>query len=104
MQPDCSQDNINPVLEALSGMDAVGHLSDGTRQRVMDLLEIGSRFNRSRLEKLPAIAFGADRILIEVHSAPRRVWGDGEQVIDFDAFRIMVQKLRALAAACGREL
>ena len=85
-------------------MDAVGHLSEGTRQRVMELLEVGSRFDRSRLERMPAIAFGPDAILIEVHRAPRRAWGDGEQVIDFDAFRIMVQSLRALAAACGREL
>lgn len=51
-----------------------------------------------------ALACGADGLLIEVHPTPSRAWSDGPQTLDFDEFGRLMQELRVLAAACGREL
>ena len=51
-----------------------------------------------------AIAAGADGLLIEVHPRPTRAWSDGAQSLDLGEFRALMQALKPLAAACGREL
>ena len=51
-----------------------------------------------------AIACGADGLLIEVHARPGQAWCDGDQSLDLDQFRSLMNELPAFAAACGREM
>ncbi len=51
-----------------------------------------------------AIAVGADGLLIEVHSNPEEAYSDGEQAILPSQFAALMQDLRKIAAAVGREL
>lgn len=51
-----------------------------------------------------AVAAGADGILIEVHSNPEEAMSDGEQSLKPDAFRRLMEDLRPIAAAVGREI
>ncbi len=51
-----------------------------------------------------AVACGADGLLIEVHRAPDQAWSDGGQSLDPDQFHALMQGLRPIAQACGREL
>lgn len=53
---------------------------------------------------LAAVAAGADGLLIEVHSRPQDAWSDGAQSLTPDRFRRLMDKLRAVAAAIGREI
>jgi 3-deoxy-7-phosphoheptulonate synthase len=50
-----------------------------------------------------AVACGADGLIIEVHGKPSEAWSDGEQSLDLGQFRLLMQGLRAFAAASGRE-
>jgi 3-deoxy-7-phosphoheptulonate synthase len=56
MERDCSPQDIDRVLEILPSMEAVGHLSEGAEQCVIEVLEAGPGVDRERLEKLPAVA------------------------------------------------
>jgi len=51
-----------------------------------------------------AIAAGADGLMIEVHINPEEALSDGEQSIKPDAFKKMMDDLRLVAAAVGREM
>ena len=51
-----------------------------------------------------AVAAGADGLLIEVHTNPEEAMSDGEQSLRTDAFGKMMEELRAVAAAVGREI
>jgi 3-deoxy-7-phosphoheptulonate synthase len=51
-----------------------------------------------------AVAAGADGILIEVHPNPEEAMSDGEQSLKPDAFRKLMDELRPIAAAVGREI
>ncbi len=51
-----------------------------------------------------AIACGADGLLVEVHSDPKRAWTDGPQTLDFAQFGAMMDGLRRFASAARREL
>ncbi len=51
---------------------------------------------------LAAVAAGADGLLVEVHPEPGAALSDGEQSLDFDAFRDLMQRVAAVAAAVGR--
>jgi 3-deoxy-7-phosphoheptulonate synthase len=51
-----------------------------------------------------AVACGADGLLVEVHPDPSRAWSDGEQTLDLQHFRTLMQGLRSVAAAVGRDL
>ena len=53
---------------------------------------------------LAAIAAGADGLMIEVHNAPEVAMSDGEQALMPDEFSDLVQRIRAVAEAVGREL
>jgi 3-deoxy-7-phosphoheptulonate synthase len=50
------------------------------------------------------IACGADGLLVEVHARPEKAWSDGDQTLNPEQFRGMMQGLKALAEAAGREL
>jgi len=51
-----------------------------------------------------AVAAGADGLLIEVHTNPEEAMSDGEQSLKADAFMKLMQELKPIAAAVGREM
>ena len=51
-----------------------------------------------------AVAAGADGLLIEVHTNPEEAMSDGEQSLKTDAFKKLMEELRPIAAAVGREI
>jgi len=53
---------------------------------------------------LAAIASGADMLLIEVHPNPEKALSDSEQQLSIEEFSQLVEKLRAVARAVGRDL
>ena len=63
----------------------------------------GKRFMISPLAKA-AIAVGADGLIIEVHNNPEKALCDGPQSIRPDHYESLVQELKAIAAAVGKEL
>lgn len=51
-----------------------------------------------------AIAAGADGLIIETHNDPQHAWCDGAQSLSLPDFDKLMQDLRILATAVGREL
>ena len=51
-----------------------------------------------------AVAAGADGLVIEVHTKPEEALSDGEQSLKPDDFKRLMQELRPIAAAIGREI
>src|SRR5689334_18591147 len=50
-----------------------------------------------------AVAMGADALLIEVHPNPAEAWSDGTQQVSLEVFAQLMQELRPLILATGRE-
>jgi 3-deoxy-7-phosphoheptulonate synthase len=50
-----------------------------------------------------AVAMGADALLIEVHPNPAEAWSDGTQQVSLEVFAELMQELRPLILASGRE-
>jgi len=50
-----------------------------------------------------AVAMGADALLIEVHPHPAEAWSDGTQQVSLEIFAQLMQELRPLILAAGRE-
>jgi 3-deoxy-7-phosphoheptulonate synthase len=50
-----------------------------------------------------AVAMGADALLIEVHPNPAEAWSDGNQQVSLAVFAELMQELRPLILASGRE-
>ena len=50
-----------------------------------------------------AVAMGADALLIEVHPNPAEAWSDGTQQVSLEMFAQLMQELRPLILAAGRE-
>ncbi|MBS5949465.1 MAG: 3-deoxy-7-phosphoheptulonate synthase [Clostridium sp.] len=63
----------------------------------------GKRFMISPLAKA-AVAVGADGLIIEVHNNPEKALCDGPQSIRPNDYETLVQELKAIATAVGREL
>ncbi len=51
-----------------------------------------------------AVAAGADGLMIEVHSAPELAYCDGEQAMLPKDFKILMDELKKIAEAIGREI
>jgi len=51
-----------------------------------------------------AVAVGADGLLIEVHTNPENAMSDGEQSLKPDAFKKLMDELKPIAKAVGREI
>jgi len=51
-----------------------------------------------------AVAAGADGLLIEVHPEPEKALSDGPQSLNLDEFRVLMEDLRPVALAVGRNL
>lgn len=82
-----------PAIKKLSHLPVIVDPSHAT----------GKRFMISPLAKA-AIAVGADGLIIEVHNNPEKALCDGPQSIRPDHYETLVQELRAIAGAVGREL
>lgn len=52
---------------------------------------------------MAAVAAGADGLIVEVHPHPATAKSDGEQSLEPSAFAAMMQQVRAVALAVGRE-
>ena len=50
-----------------------------------------------------AVAMGADALLIEVHPNPAEAWSDGQQQVSLEVFAQLMQELKPILAAVGRE-
>ena len=53
---------------------------------------------------LAAVASGADGVMLEVHHDPEHALSDGDQAILPDKFEALVEQMRAVATAIGKEL
>ena len=53
---------------------------------------------------LAAVAAGADGIMIEVHPNPHEAWSDGAQSLKPGKFAAVMERMRAVAQAVGREV
>jgi 3-deoxy-7-phosphoheptulonate synthase len=51
-----------------------------------------------------AVAAGADGLMIEVHSNPEEAMSDGEQSLRPDVFKKLMEELKLVASAIGREI
>ena len=51
-----------------------------------------------------AVAAGADGLMVEVHPDPARAWSDGAQSLTLERFSRLMQELRQVAQAVGRDL
>jgi 3-deoxy-7-phosphoheptulonate synthase len=51
-----------------------------------------------------AIAAGADGLLIESHPNPAQAWSDGEQALTSQQLKVLMDELRVVARALGRDL
>jgi 3-deoxy-7-phosphoheptulonate synthase len=51
-----------------------------------------------------AVALGADGLLVEVHPNPAEAMSDGQQQVDFDSFRGLVDGIQPFLRATGRTL
>jgi 3-deoxy-7-phosphoheptulonate synthase len=51
-----------------------------------------------------AVAVGADGLLIEVHTNPEEALSDGEQSLKPEAFQKLMEELKPIAAAIGRDI
>jgi len=51
-----------------------------------------------------AVAAGADGLMIEVHPDPANAWSDGPQSLKPEKFRLLMERVRAIATAVGRTM
>lgn len=82
-----------PLIHRLSHLPVLADPSHGT----------GKRHLVAPLSKA-AIAAGADGLLIEVHPDPESALSDGPQSLNFDAFEALMNEIKPVATAVGREI
>jgi 3-deoxy-7-phosphoheptulonate synthase len=85
--------NAIPLLKSLTHLPVIADPSHGTGK--WDLVGAVSR---------AAVAAGADGLILEVHPHPSRALSDGAQSLKPASFRQLIDELRAVAQAVGREL
>jgi 3-deoxy-7-phosphoheptulonate synthase len=82
-----------PILKEVTHLPVIVDPSHGTGRR--SLIEPMSR---------ASVAAGADGLMVEVHPEPERALSDGEQSLDPEGFRSLMDGLRPIARALGRTL
>jgi 3-deoxy-7-phosphoheptulonate synthase len=82
-----------PVLKQLTHLPVVVDPSHGVGKR--DLVAPMTK---------AAVAAGADALIIEVHTNPEEAMSDGEQSLKPDQFEQLMQELKPVARAVGREI
>jgi 3-deoxy-7-phosphoheptulonate synthase len=84
--------NVIPSVEKLSHLPIVIDPSHAT-----------GRWDMVTPAALAGVAAGADGVLVEVHPDPKKAFSDGEQSLNFDSFALLMEKVRAVAGAVGRQ-
>lgn len=82
-----------PVLKQLTHLPVVVDPSHGVGKR--DLVAPMTK---------AAVAAGADALIIEVHTNPEEAMSDGDQSLKPDQFAKLMQELKPIAQAVGREI
>ncbi len=82
-----------PVLKKLSHLPVVVDPSHATGH--WDLVGSAAK---------GAVAMGADGLIIEVHPEPARALSDGKQSLKFSKFSRLVEELKEISKAIGREI
>ena len=82
-----------PVLKRLCHLPVIVDPSHGT----------GHRWMVSAMARA-AIAVGADGLIVEVHCRPEEALCDGQQSLSPDEFTLMMNDLKKIAVAVGREI
>ena len=82
-----------PVLKRLCHLPVIVDPSHGT----------GHRWMVSAMARA-AIAVGADGLIVEVHCKPEEALCDGQQSLSPDEFTLMMNDLKKIAVAVGREI
>jgi 3-deoxy-7-phosphoheptulonate synthase len=85
--------NAIPVLKELTHLPVAADPAHGT-----GMVKLVPAISRA------AVAAGADVLMVEVHPDPARAWSDGAQSLTPARFKQMVDELRPIAAAVGREI
>jgi 3-deoxy-7-phosphoheptulonate synthase len=82
-----------PAIQRLSHLPILADPSHGTGKRHLVL-----PLSRA------AVAAGADGLLIEVHPDPESALSDGPQSLNFSEFEALMNEIKPVAAAIGREI
>lgn len=82
-----------PMVKRLSHLPVIGDPSHGT-----------GKWYLVEPMAMATVASGADGLLIEVHPNPDHALSDGPQSLTFENFRQLMQRVDAVATACGRSL
>lgn len=85
--------NAIPLLKELTHLPVVADPAHGTG--MASLVPAISK---------AAVAAGADVLMLEVHPDPKRAWSDGAQSLNPAGFSKLMNELRPIAAAVGREI
>lgn len=85
--------NAIPVIKAESHLPVLVDPSHGTGKREY-VLPVARA----------AVAAGADALMIEIHPNPEEAKSDGPQSLRFEQFDALMNDLRVIAAAVGREI
>lgn len=82
-----------PAIKKASHLPIIVDPSQGTGRR--DMISAMSK---------AAIACGADGLIVEVHPHPEDALSDGQQTLDLKQFAQMMEELKPIATAVGREI
>jgi 3-deoxy-7-phosphoheptulonate synthase len=85
--------NAVPLIRELSHLPVIVDPSHGTGRRSLVIAMA-----------LAAVAAGAHGVIVEVHPHPEVALSDGAQSLTLDGFRALIQQLRPVAEAVGRQL
>jgi 3-deoxy-7-phosphoheptulonate synthase len=85
--------NAIPLLKQMTHLPVIGDPSHGT-----------GMWNLVNPISKAAIAAGADGLMIEVHPDPARAMSDGQQSLNPQRFTELMQELKAMAAAVGKQI
>ncbi len=85
--------NAVPLIRELSHLPVIVDPSHGTGRRSL-----------VTAMALAAVAAGAHGVIVEVHPHPEVALSDGAQSLTLEGFRTLVQQLRPVAQAVGRQL
>ncbi|HYS30293.1 MAG TPA: 3-deoxy-7-phosphoheptulonate synthase [Candidatus Limnocylindria bacterium] len=85
--------NAVPLIRELSHLPVIVDPSHGTGRRSLVIAMA-----------LAAVAAGAHGVIVEVHPHPEVALSDGAQSLTLEGFRTLIQQLRPVAEAVGRQL
>ncbi|HRW49691.1 MAG TPA: 3-deoxy-7-phosphoheptulonate synthase, partial [Caldilinea sp.] len=85
--------NAIPVLKELSHLPVVADPAHGT-----GMYQLVGAISKA------AVAAGADALMLEVHPDPSHAWSDGAQSLTPQRFAKLMDELRLVAQAVGREI